>query len=60
LKKGESKQVQFNLTSDDLSIMDDNGNPQRLTGKATISVGGGQPDGTSLKKKKVTQAYLNL
>jgi beta-glucosidase len=60
LKSGEAKQVQFNLTQADLSILDDKGNPQRLKGKVILSAGGSQPDITTLKSKKSTQAYLNL
>jgi beta-glucosidase len=48
LRAGESKTIQFDLSPEDLSIIDDNGNPKEYTGKVTISVGGGQPD-TKLK-----------
>ncbi|RYZ29888.1 MAG: beta-glucosidase [Chitinophagaceae bacterium] len=60
LKKGESKQLQFNLTEENLSVMDDNGKPQKLKGKVSISVGGCQPDIESLRNKRTTQAFLNL
>jgi beta-glucosidase len=60
LKKGETKQVQFTLTEEDLSVLDDNGQPQRFTGSVIISVGGSQPDITTLKNKKTTQAFINL
>ncbi len=43
LKAGESKTIQFNLTADDLSVVDDNGKLKSLNGKVAISVGGGQP-----------------
>lgn len=59
LKAGESRQVKFNLTDEDLSVMDDNGNPQLLK-NVTISVGGCQPDAASIKAKKTIQAKLNL
>lgn len=60
LKKGESRTLQFLLSEDDLAVMDDNGKPKKLTGKVTISVGGGQPDANSVKTKKTTQAVINL
>ncbi len=43
LKAGESKLVQFTLTGDDLSVVDNNGKLQPLKGKVAISIGGGQP-----------------
>ena len=43
LKAGETKNVQFNLTNDDLSILNENGQPELLKGTINISVGGGQP-----------------
>jgi beta-glucosidase len=46
LKAGESKTVEFTLTPDDLSTLDANGKPVPLSGKITISIGGGQPDVT--------------
>lgn len=58
LKAGETKQVKFYLTEEDLSVMDDNGNP-RLLKNVTISVGGSQPDANSLKAKKTVQAKIN-
>lgn len=43
LKAGESKVIQFQVTAQDLSIVDDKGNSKQLKGKIAISVGGGQP-----------------
>jgi beta-glucosidase len=48
LKGGESKTVRFDLSPEDLSIIDDDGTPKEYNGRVTISVGGGQPD-TKLK-----------
>lgn len=48
LKPGESQQLEFVLTSSDLSIADEKGAPQPLKGKISISIGGGQP-GEKLK-----------
>ncbi len=44
LKAGESKTVQFTLSSQDFSSNDVNGRPVLLTGKSTVSIGGGQPE----------------
>jgi beta-glucosidase len=43
LKAGQSKQVQFQLNPQDLSVADDKGVMRPLKGKIMISVGGGQP-----------------
>jgi beta-glucosidase len=44
LKAGESKIVQFGLSPQDLSVVDDKGSLKQVKGKVLISVGGGQPD----------------
>ena len=43
LKAGESRLVSFNLLAQDFSTNDKNGKAILLTGKTTISIGGGQP-----------------
>ncbi|WP_343673902.1 glycoside hydrolase family 3 C-terminal domain-containing protein [Chitinophaga sp.] len=43
LKRGESKEVSFTLTTEDLSLIDEKGNSYQPGGKAVISIGGGQP-----------------
>jgi beta-glucosidase len=60
LKAGESKTVQFSLSSEDLSVIDDNGNPIEFTGKVTISVGGGQPDTKIKTTSNVVKATLTI
>jgi beta-glucosidase len=60
LKAGETKTVQFNLTPDDLSVIDDNGVPKQFSGKVQISVGGGQPNSDALKNGTAIQGYLNF
>ena len=60
LKAGETKEVRFTLTPDDLSSMDNNGRPERFTGKVNISVGGRQPDAQTVKEKKTVEGYLTL
>ncbi len=44
LKAGESKMVQFQLSPENLSTVDDKGTLKQRKGKIMISVGGGQPD----------------
>lgn len=60
LKAGESKTVQFNLSPEDLSIIDDNGNPKEFSGKVIISVGGGQPDMKIKTTSNVVKGTINL
>ncbi|MDQ6609690.1 MAG: glycoside hydrolase family 3 C-terminal domain-containing protein, partial [Bacteroidota bacterium] len=60
LKAGESKIVRFNLTPNNLSLIDDNGNPKQFRGKVLISVGGCQPDASTIKNKRTTEAILML
>ena len=59
MKAGESKNVQFTLTQDDISTMDDKGKPKMLPGKIVISVGGCQPDAKSIAAKKTVEGFLN-
>lgn len=44
LKAGESRQVIFQLTPDDLSVIDENGASKQPAGEVFISIGGGQPE----------------
>ena len=60
LKKGESKDLRFTLTTEDISIMDNNGNPQKPGGKVTISIGGRQPGPASEKNGEVVQSVMEL
>jgi beta-glucosidase len=43
LKAGESKTIQFLLTAEQLSLINDKGETYQPDGEVTISVGGGQP-----------------
>jgi beta-glucosidase len=58
LKAGESKMVQFQVTPQDLSVMDNNGRPQQMAGNIMISVGGSQPDATTIATKKTVQGKV--
>ena len=44
LKKGETKQVSFKLTHEDLALVDSRGNLVQKPGKVEIYIGGGQPN----------------
>jgi len=43
LKAGESKTIRFELTSDQLSLVDESGKMYQPKDKVMISIGGGQP-----------------
>lgn len=43
LKHGESKEVSFTLTAEDLSLIDEKGNSYQPEGRTVLSIGGGQP-----------------
>ena len=60
LKVGESKTVQFNLTPDALSIMDDDGNPKEFSGKVNIAVGGSQPDNKIKSSSNIAKGTINI
>lgn len=55
LKKGESKIINFELTPEELSLVNENGMTHQPTGKVLISVGGGQPG----VKNKTTSNVIN-
>ncbi|MDF2191265.1 beta-glucosidase [Paraflavitalea sp. CAU 1676] len=60
LKKGERKQVQFTLRLEDLYLLDDQGNPFRAKGKATLAVGGRQPTPAADKSGSSVRAIVSL
>jgi len=60
LKPGESKTVSFDLLAEDLSIMDDMGEPKQVAGKVNISIGGSQPDAKSIAARQVAQAVVQI
>ncbi len=43
LKSGERRHISFTLSSPELTLADNNGNPYQPTGTMTVSIGGGQP-----------------
>jgi beta-glucosidase len=60
LKKGESKIIRFTLTPEDISILDNNGNPRKSSGKLTISIGGRQPGVANEENGNVVQSVMEL
>ncbi len=60
LKAGESKTVQFTLTSGALSVIDFAGKNKQFPGKVIVSVGGSQPDEESIASKKTVQYVINV
>ena len=60
LKKGESKLIRFTLGPEDISTMDNNGNPIKPGGKLTISIGGKQPGPVNDRTGNVVQAVMEL
>ena len=60
LKAGESKTIEFTLTSKELSQVDLSGASTPMTGEVLISLGGGQPSDSGLKAKKCVQKTVSL
>lgn len=58
LKAGETKPVGFNLSSEELSILDVNGSPLPGIGNIEISVGGCQPDERSVSEGKTISKVI--
>ena len=55
LEKGEKKRLQFILHPNDITPLDDNGNPLPLQGSIKISVGGCQPYATTASARQTVQ-----
>jgi beta-glucosidase len=60
LKAGESKIVQFQLTPENLSTVDDKGMMKQNKGKIMISVGGGQPGEKNKTTSNVVRAEVRI
>ena len=60
LKAGEEQVVHFTLTSEDLSLVNDQGNTYWPKGKMILSVGGGQPGVKQKTSGNVLQRTLTL
>jgi len=60
LKAGESKRVTFNLTTVDLSLVNEEGKLYQPNGKIAISIGGGQPGVKNKTTSNVVTAIVNV
>jgi beta-glucosidase len=60
LKSGETKIVQFNVTADDLSAVDEVGVLKPLKGAVSISIGGGQPGVKNKTTSNVISKIINI
>lgn len=58
LKKGESKVVSFTLMPEDVSVIDNQGKPEKMKGNLTISIGGCQPDAQTAASKKTVSSTI--
>ncbi|HMR89974.1 MAG TPA: glycoside hydrolase family 3 C-terminal domain-containing protein [Saprospiraceae bacterium] len=58
LKAGETKEISFTLTAEDLSIVNENGEMYQPSGQLDISIGGGQPDADSIKNQTVKSVMV--
>lgn len=60
LKAGESKNVIFTLTPEDLSQVNEQGNLKEISGSILVSVGGSQPDTQTKVSKKTVEKVLRV
>ncbi len=60
LNAGESKQVKFVLSPDDLSYIQENGEAVQFCGKVTISVGGSQPNDALKSNGKMVEKEITI
>jgi len=60
IKAGESKVIRFELTPEDLSLINADGHAKELGGKIMISVGGSQADAQTRKDKKTVSKEVSL
>jgi len=57
---GESKTIRFNLSPEDFSVNDEDGNPVLFSGGVNVSVGGGQPGISIRTTSNVIQKMINI
>ncbi|HEX7367174.1 MAG TPA: glycoside hydrolase family 3 C-terminal domain-containing protein [Pelobium sp.] len=60
LKAGETREVKFMLTPEDLSYVDGDGNRQPLSGKVEISIGGSQPDEKNILSGNILNRIITI
>ncbi len=60
LSAGETKTISFEITPEDLSLIDENGNSYQPTGAVTISIGGGQPGTSKVATSNVVSKSIKI
>ncbi|MDB5109802.1 MAG: glycoside hydrolase family 3 protein [Mucilaginibacter sp.] len=60
LKAGQSKIIKFELSPEDLALVDNDGNSKAVKGKLMISVGGSQPDAQTTASKKTVSKTVSI
>ncbi|WP_316834213.1 glycoside hydrolase family 3 C-terminal domain-containing protein [Pedobacter nutrimenti] len=60
LEKGESKKLRFELSADQLMLVDENGKRYEPDGKLLLSIGGGQPDVKQPTSSNVVQHMVMI
>jgi beta-glucosidase len=60
LKAGEAKTVTFQLSTEDLSIVNKDGKLYQPTGSVQVSVGGGQPGVSNKTSSNVVGKSINI
>jgi len=60
IKAGQSKIIKFELSPEDLTIVDADGKSQPVKGKLAISVGGSQPDAITAASKKIVSKTVSI
>lgn len=60
LKAGESKVVEFSLTPQELSVIDEQGKMKQPKGKIAVSIGGSQPDEATKASRKTVSGVMTL
>ena len=60
IKAGQSKVIKFELSPDDLKLIDTDGNSQVVKGKLLISAGGSQPDAQTAAGKKTVSKTVSI
>jgi beta-glucosidase len=60
IKKGESQTVAFEITKDDMAVLDEKGNPLPVSGEVRIYIGGGQPGTSSVHSANLLIGSVKL
>ncbi|MVN22410.1 glycoside hydrolase family 3 C-terminal domain-containing protein [Mucilaginibacter arboris] len=60
LKAGETRNVSFTLTPQDLSLVDEQGNSKEIPGSIMLNAGGSQPDAQTQASKKTVGKVMRV